>query len=197
MGTIQRDAQRLSRTLIWRGALMFLLGACAVVWPKEVLIVAMIAVALIATLFGLYEIYVAVTLRRSTPRWWLVLLHGLASLAFASLTVGAPAQSIRLWLAVIAAWLLLYGGAALCAAALVDTLRPFRRALIAWGCIDVLIAIFAVLYPNATIMGLLYFGAAYAALFGGWQLALGLWLRGSVERFAPHPRRRLSVHAHA
>lgn len=197
MVTMQRDVRRLSRTLIGRGALMLLLGASSVVWPEAVLIVGMLAVAAIATLFGLFEIYISVTLSRSTPRWWLVLLHGLASLGFASLTVEAPSLSLRLWLAVIAAWLLLYAAATWYAAALVDALRPFRRALIVWGCIDVLIAIVAVLYPNATIMGLLYLGAAYVALFGGWQLALGFWLRKSVEQFAPPPRRRLSVHAHA
>jgi len=37
-------------------------------------------------------------------------------------------------------------------------------------------------FPAMTIFALLFVGAMYAALFGAWQLAAGLWLRRTVRQ---------------
>src|SRR5690348_16394176 len=112
MTSINKELRYLSHSLIWRGAAMLALGLAAVVWPEQILILAMMIVGLIATVFGLYEVSIAFVLRRRISGWWLVLLHGLASLAFAGLSVGAPGVSLRAALIVIAAWFLFYAALA-------------------------------------------------------------------------------------
>ena len=64
MITIRQELRRLWHTLVWRGAAMLLLGLGALIWPEDVLIFAMVSVGIIATLFGLYEMTIATSLRR-------------------------------------------------------------------------------------------------------------------------------------
>lgn len=188
MISTDKELGHLANTLIWRGAGLLALGLAAAVWPEQILIAAMLAVGIIVTVFGLYEISIAFSIRRRTGRWWLVLLHGVASIAFGGLSVGAPGVSLRVALFVIAAWFLLYAGVAFGTAVLVWPTRTIRWALLIWAFFDVGLAILAVAYPAATIFALLFFGAVYAALFGGWQVVAGLWIRRAlrIHRGASH-----------
>jgi len=181
MTSMTKEFGHLSQTLVWRGAAMLALGLAAVVWPEQILILAMLIVGIVATVFGLYEISIAFAIRRRTPRWWLVLFHGATSIAFGGLSVGAPGVSLRVALIVIAIWFLVYAGLAFSAAILIRPMPFIRRALLTWGFVDVGLAIVTLVFPAMTIFALLFVGAMYAALFGAWQLAAGLWLRRTVR----------------
>jgi uncharacterized membrane protein HdeD (DUF308 family) len=181
MTSMTKELGHLSYTLVWRGAAMLALGLAAMVWPEEILILAMLIVGIVATVFGLYEISIAFAVRRRTPRWWLVLVHGATSIAFGGLSVGAPGVSLRMALIVIAIWFLVYAGLAFSAAILIRSMPFIRRALLTWGFVDVGLAIVTLVFPAMTIFALLFVGAMYAALFGAWQLAAGLWLRRTVR----------------
>ena len=187
MTTLRQELRRLWHTLVWRGAAMLALGLGALIWPEDVLIVAMISVGIIATLFGLYEMTIAISLRRKTPAWTLVLIHGTAALLFGALTAGAPGLSLRISMAVIAGWMLFYAALAVTVGILVWQAHGLGWVLVAWAGLDTVLAMVAVLYPETTIFALLYLGAAYAATFGAWQVAAGLWLRHAFK----HPRRLL------
>jgi uncharacterized membrane protein HdeD (DUF308 family) len=181
MTSINKELGHLSATLVWRGAGTLALGLAAVTWPEQILILAMLAVGIIATVFGLYEMSIAFAIRRRTRRWWLVLAHGAASIAFGGLSVGTPGVSLRVALIVIATWFLVYAAVAFGSAVVVWPMRAVRWALLAWGVFDAIVAILALVYPAATIFALLFFGAVYAALFGAWQIAAGLWLRRTLH----------------
>jgi uncharacterized membrane protein HdeD (DUF308 family) len=181
MTSINKELGHLSATLVWRGTAMLALGLAAVVWPEQILILAMLAVGIIATVFGIYEMSIAFAIRRRTRRWWLVLAHGAASVAFGGLSVGAPGVSLRVALIVIATWFLVYAAVAYGSAVVVWPMRTARWALLAWGVFDAVLGILALVYPTATIFALLFFGAVYAALFGAWQVAAGLWLRRTLR----------------
>ena len=163
---------------------MLVLGLGALIWPEDVLIFAMVSVGIIAALFGLYEITVAASIRRRTPAWTLILIHGAAVLLFGAMTVGAPGLSLRIALSFTAGWLLMYAALAVTVSILVWQVRAVRWVLIAWAGFDMVLALIAVVYPEATIFALLYFGAAFAAAFGAWQIGAGLWLRYALR----HPR---------
>jgi uncharacterized membrane protein HdeD (DUF308 family) len=193
MTTIRQELRRLWHTLVWRGGAMLLLGLGALIWPEEVLIFAMVSVGIIATVFGLYEMTVAASLGRLTPAWMLVLIHGTAVLLFGALTVGGPRLSLGTAMLLIAGWLLAYAALAVTITILIWQARAIRRVLIAWAGLDVALALIAVLYPETTIFALLYFGAAYAAVFGAWQIGAGLWLRHALQ----HPRTFSSLGAFA
>jgi len=106
MTSMTKELGHLSYTLVGRGAAMLALGLAAMVWPEEILILAMLIVGIVATVFGLYEVSIAFAIRRRSPRWWLVLVHGATSIAFGGLSVGAPGVSLRVALIVIAIWFL-------------------------------------------------------------------------------------------
>jgi len=177
MTSMSTELDRLASTFVWRGLAMLVLGFAAVVRPEEALIVAMLGVATIAIAFGIYEVSVAFAIRRRTPRWRLVLVHGVLSIGFGGLSVGEPGVSLGVALAVIASWFVVYASTTGTAAMLLWRNKAARWTLIAWGSFDVGLAILALAYPASTIFTLLFFGAVYAALFGAWQVVAGLWLR--------------------
>ena len=177
MTTIRKELRRLQHAFVWSGVAMFALGLAAVIWPEDILILAMIAVGVVATLVGLYELTIALSIVRRAPAWGLILIHGATVLLFGALTAGAPGLRLRLALTLIAGWMLLYAWLAATVAILIWNTRSARWALLIWAAIDVVLALVSVFYPEATIFALLYFGAAYAAAFGAWQLAAGLWIR--------------------
>jgi uncharacterized membrane protein HdeD (DUF308 family) len=175
MFAMTKELNRLSGTLVVRGVLMLILGVSAAVWPEPLLIAALISVGVIALLSGGYELAVALSLRSRTDGWWLVLLHGGASVAFGLLTLGGPRQPIALALAATAAWLLVYASLAWIGALLSHT-RTLRRVLFACALVHVVLAILAIAYPS-TVFSLLFFGAIYAAALGAWQIVVGILVR--------------------
>lgn len=186
MTSMTKELRRLAHSLLLRGAAMLALGLSAIIWPEPVLIAAMFTVGVIAALFGLYEVSIAIAIRRRTARWWIVLAHGAATFMFGLLSVGGPGLSLPLALLVIAGWFMLYALIALTSAMMAPPTSALRRTLIAWGCLDAGLAVLTLAYPAATIFALLFFGAVYAALFGAWQLAEGLWLRKQLQRQGSH-----------
>jgi len=180
MTTMRKELGRLSDTLLWRGIAFTMLGVAALIWPEPILIGALLTVGLLATLLGLYEMTIAASIRRRTSRWWLVLAHGVLSLGFGLLTVGASAVSFRFALAVVMLWLIAYAGVAWSAAVILRPGRRIRAALFTWGGINVLLAVVVAIYPAATIFSFLFFGAVYAAMFGVWQIAAGVSLRRTL-----------------
>ena len=79
MTTMRKELSRLSDTLLWRGVAFMILGVAALIWPEPILVGALLTVALLAALLGLYEMTIAASIRRRTSRWWLVLAHGVLS----------------------------------------------------------------------------------------------------------------------
>jgi len=114
-----------------------------------------------------------------------VTVHGFLTLAFGLMTVGAPALSLYVAVPIVIGWLLLHAGVAIGAAMISKLSWRLRAITCVWGGINVIIAVVAALYPEGTIFALLVFGAAYAALFGVWQMAVGLWLRHELRSWGP------------
>jgi uncharacterized membrane protein HdeD (DUF308 family) len=181
MISMSKELGRLSSTVVWRGLAMLVLGLAAVVWPEDVLIPAMLGVATIALVSGLYEMSIAFAIRRFTPRWRLALGYGVLSVAFGGLSIGEPGVSLRVALMVIASWFVAYGLMTGGTAILLWRNRAVRWSLIGWATFDIALAILVLAYPASTIFSLLFFGAVYAALFGAWQLMEGIWIRRTLR----------------
>ena len=176
MSMTQNEFRRIWHTLAARGAAMLLLGVGAILWPEQLLVGALILVGVLAALSGVYELSIAAALRRHTIHWRVALLDGVASVLFGGLTMGVARLSHFAALAVTTGWLILYAGFAWHTSSVVWPRRVARLSLLGFGAINVLLAILAA-YPEGTVFALLFFGAAYAAFYGAWQLAIGLWLR--------------------
>ena len=195
MSVTQIELRHVRRALTIRGSLMFLLGLGAVVWPEQILVGALILVGVLATLSGIYELSAAAALRKHTIHWRVALLDGLLSVLFGALTMGASRLSHFAALAATTGWLFLAAGFAWHTSTVVWPRRVARVSLLAWGGANILLAILAA-YPEGTVFALLLFGAAYAAFYGAWQLAIALWLRhwlGSHTGVLPISRQRVAV----
>jgi uncharacterized membrane protein HdeD (DUF308 family) len=176
MTLTQLELRRLWQTLSWRGAAMLVMGLAAMVWPEPVLVPALIAVGLVATLLGLFELSIGLPMRSRTVRR-VVITHSVLVVLFGALTAGVSALPLGVAVFVAGLWLVVYAVLAWSTAVRVGPVGAIRRPLVLWGCVNVGLAIIAVGYREATILALLFFGAAYAALFGAWQLAVGLGVR--------------------
>ena len=195
MSMTQNELRRIWHTLAARGGMMMLLGLTAVIWPEQILVGALIGVGVLAALSGIYELSIAAALRPHTIHWRVALLDGVASFLFGGLTMGVVRLPHFAALAVTTGWLLLYAGFAWHTSTVVWPRRGARLSLLAFGAVNVLLAILAA-YPEGTVFALLYFGAAYAAFYGAWQLAIGLWLRQSLHEHTgvlPHSSRHTTL----
>ena len=94
---MRRELGRLSHTLVWRGALMLLLGLGAITRPEELLILALLAVGGIATLFGLYEMSIAISIRSRAKHWRLVLYAAMTVRAARLVSAGPLRWALTLW----------------------------------------------------------------------------------------------------
>jgi uncharacterized membrane protein HdeD (DUF308 family) len=180
MSVTQHELRHVWRVLGVRGFAIFVLALAAVIWPEQLLVGALILVGVIATLSGIYELSSAATLRPRTAYWRTAFADGVMSVLFGAMTMGVARLSHFAALAVVTGWLILYAGLAWHTAGVVWERRVARVSLIAWGAVNIVLAILAV-YPEGSVFALLLFGAAYASFFGVWQLAIALWLRHSLE----------------
>jgi uncharacterized membrane protein HdeD (DUF308 family) len=177
MLSMTKELTHIAHITLLRGALMLLLGLMAVIWPASVLVAALAAVGVVATVFGLYELAIGVSLRPLTHQCPLVLLHGAATAAFGMLTLGSLGLSLEVGLVLTGGWLALYAILAAYAAVLAWATRAARWALLAWASFSLGVAIYAVVSPEVSAATVLVLGPLFAAAFGAWQLAVGLWLR--------------------
>jgi uncharacterized membrane protein HdeD (DUF308 family) len=179
MTNLRRETRRLALGFVVSGSVTFALGVLALALPESTLIASMLAVGLISVLFGLNQILSAAAIRLRAPLWRLVLAHGVLTLAFGLLTVGATRLSLSTAAGLIAAWLVVRSILAVRILVRAQPAKRIRYALTASAVIDGLGALLVVAIPAFTIFQYLFFGAVYAVVFGASQLAGGISLRGS------------------
>jgi hypothetical protein len=176
MTSLRRETRWLARGLIINGAMTLLLAFTALALTEATLIGAMLIVGLLSLMFGFNQVLTATAIRNRTPHWRLVLGHGLLSIAFGLLTVGGTALPFTVLLGCVLGWLA--GHAALAGRTAGKGMTgSIRRGLIASAIVDGAVAVLAIVLRPLTIFQFLFFGAAYAALFGVTQILAGLFLR--------------------
>jgi uncharacterized membrane protein HdeD (DUF308 family) len=178
MTNLRREARRLAIGFVLSGSLTLGLGCLALALPESTLIAGMLAVGLISVLFGLNQIFSALSLRARAPMWRFLLTYGVLTLAFGLLTVGATALTLTMAVGFITAWLAFRGIFALTVAFRVRPAKWIRYSLFGSATIDLLGAALIVAIPAFTIFQYLFFGAVYAVVLGASQLAAGAALRG-------------------
>jgi uncharacterized membrane protein HdeD (DUF308 family) len=177
MSSFDGAIRRLSSILLFAGAVMIVLATIALAWPGDVLVVALVTVGPLAVAFGAVVAALALVLRRETPRWWLLLYHGLACGGFGVLMLASPSLSLEIVAMLVATWLALYAGFLITLSDFTWRSRPTRWSLAVWAAINLGLAVAAATHPHDTVVAVLFFGAMYLAVFGVWQVAAALWLR--------------------
>jgi len=179
MDNVGLDADILARnwlSVVLRGAAALLFGLLTLFLPGFSLLVLVFAFAGYALADGVLAILSAVRQRRSEPRW-VYLLEGVFGLAVAVLTFLWPGLTLLSLLYVIAARALVAGVLQIVAALRLRKVITTEWLMAASGGLSIAIALLIVLWPGAGLLTMALWIGAYALLFGGAFLTLGLRLR--------------------
>lgn len=109
--------------------------------------------------------------------WWLIVLRGLAALLFGLIAIFWPGISLDLLVVLFGAYALVDGSIALFGAARMPPGEPRRGFMLLTGCASVAIGMISILWPQVTVVALLYFVAAWALLFGAIEIVGSLRLK--------------------
>ena len=183
-------AEELSRTWRWiliRGLAALGFALLAVVWPNLTLVTLALLLGAYALVSGAFEIAHACRLRRWFSRWWLVLCQGLLALAFGGLTLLWPQLTLTALVALAAAWSIVFGGLAVWFAFTVRRFLDGWWLPFLWGAASIGLGLLAVLWPDRTLVVVLWLLAAGAVLIGVGYLTAASRLRRLSRRIAQTP----------
>ncbi len=179
------DFERLSFTLLLRGAFAIPLAAVAIRWPEPTLVLAMVAAGGVIGTFGIFELAAGLMSGTLPSTRWFFVGHGVASIAFGVLSASIPVASAQGALALSTGWLALNASFTL-----LLTVRRWehwreRLAILAWSLMNVACAVGLVLAPPPSTFALLYALALYTFMLGIVQLVAAAWIHSaSVRRSA-------------
>jgi uncharacterized membrane protein HdeD (DUF308 family) len=191
------DLKRIYRLSWWalflRGLLGVAVGVLVLVRPLESIAAFALVIAWWAIFSGFTTTVHAVELKPVVKHWWVVLLSGLAGVAFGvAALVYYPALSLSFAVVLFAWWLMLTGALSAYAA------MQERKLGLQWGWsavaagLGIVAAAFALVFPPATL-------AAIMGLIGGFALVSGVALivaafrLRSVAHAAGQMRERVSM----
>lgn len=159
-----------------RGLAAILFGILAIIWPDVTLTFLVLLFGSYALVDGLLAIFAALTNTSGERRWWF-LFEGFVSVAIGVITFIWPAITGLALLYVIAAWAILTGILEIVAAIQLRRVISNEWWLILSGVASIVFGAAVALFPGAGALGILWFIAAYALVFGVSLVALSLKIR--------------------
>lgn len=132
--------------------------------------------------------------RRTNDRWWVLLLHGIAGIGAAAVTVLWPEITALALLYLIAAWALVIGGLEIAAAIRLRKVIEGEWLLILAGIAAVAFGVLLILFPGPGALAVVLWIGAYALVSGVLLAVLAFRLRSwARDTTIPH---RPHAHAH-
>lgn len=181
------DADTLARNW-WAVALR---GAAGILFGLITFFAPGISLAALVLLFGAYAFVdgifaiVSAVRHRTTDRWWLLLLTGLAGVAVGVMTLIWPGITALSLLYLIAAWALVTGVLQIAAAIRLRKVITGEWLLALGGIASIVFGVLLALFPGAGALAVVIWIGAYAFVFGVVLVALGFRLRGWARAGAP------------
>lgn len=173
------DASRvIQQTLYIRGFAVMALALCGLQWPDLALPLLLADIGIICMLFALADLFVAAAIRRESARSARkVSVFGFLGLGFGVGTTATMALSVAPMRMAVMAWLVLSGTAVMVWGGSLPRRERASGIFMEWGAVQLLLAFLLLVLHPTSATALRYSVAAYAAAFGGAQVALGLWIR--------------------
>ncbi len=112
--------------------------------------------------------------------WWLIVLRGLAAMGFGLVAIFWPGISLAALVTLFGFYALLDGAVTLMLALRVPAGAPGRTILMATGLAGLLVGLVSVLWPQATVLLLIYALAGWLVLFGLIAITHSLQMRKQV-----------------
>jgi len=182
-------------SLLLRGIVAILFGILCFVWPGASLYSLVLLFGFYAILDGAFNLALAFRLPREAPRWGMLLLEGILSIAAGVLTFFWPNITALVLLYFIAAWAVITGVMEISAAIRLRKLIRGELLLALMGILSILFGLLLFIYPGTGALAVIYWIGAYAVVFGVLMVALAVrlrtWWRDTTRRLqvdrAPAP----------
>jgi uncharacterized membrane protein HdeD (DUF308 family) len=120
--------------------------------------------------------------------WWLIVLRGLAALAFGLIAIFWPGISLAALVMLFGAYALLDGVITLAISLRLPAGSPGRTFLMITGLTSLLVGLVSVLWPQVTVTLLIYLLAAWLVLFGLIAIANSLQMKKQIGPDWPFSR---------
>jgi uncharacterized membrane protein HdeD (DUF308 family) len=182
-------------TLTRNWALFLVRGLVAISFGVVSILAPALSLAALVLLFGAYVFVdgvaaIVCAIRRHTggPRWWLLLLEGVAGVAAGVLTLGWPGITALVLLYLIAGWALATGVFEIGAAIRLRRTIADEVLLVLSGLASIGLGVLLILFPGPGALALILWIAVVAITSGILFVALAFRLRAWGRTHASHPQ---------
>ena len=171
-------------SLVLRGAVAVLFGVVAILWPDITLDALIILFGAFALVDGVFSIAGAMNKAGDVPRWWVLLIQGLAGIVTGILAFVWPDLTALALLYIIAAWALVTGVLEIVAAIRLRQEIEGEWMMGLAGLMAVVFGLLLVVFPGSGAVALIWLIGAFAIATGVVLIALGLRLRSLMQAMA-------------
>jgi uncharacterized membrane protein HdeD (DUF308 family) len=183
------------RWVVVRGVVGILFGIVAFLWPGFTWLALVVAFAVYAFLDGIASLVAAFRQQPGEKPWGVLVAEGLAGIAVGVLTALWPRRMAVAFVYVIGFWGILTGLLEIGAAFRLRRVIAHEWLLALAGVLSIVFGIAVWFWPRAGALALVWWCGAYAIVFGGLFIGLGLRLRRYLQHGdgdeAARARRRL------
>lgn len=160
-----------------RGVFALILGFTALLLPGAAIIAVVFLFGAYALLDGIVAIVSAVRMSHAGGRWWLLILEGVAGIAFGIVTFVWPGISALTLALLVGVWAIVTGIAAVASALQARTHIPNEWLWIIAGAVSIAAGVVILFRPAAGLFALVYLLAFYAFIAGFAFIGLAFRLR--------------------
>ncbi len=163
--------------LLLRGVVAILFAALTWLQPAITLAALIMLFGAYALVDGVLGVWMSITHRKENPRWWVLLLWGLVSIAAGVWTFIAPGITTLALLLYIAAWAIVTGVLQIVAAVRLRKEIEGEWLLGLSGLLSIVFGAMLVWAPGAGALALIWVIALYAFMFGVLMVLLAFRVR--------------------
>ena len=171
-------------TLVHNWWVILLRGIAGIIFAVLTFLAPDISLAALVLVFGAYAfadgvlaIISAIRQRGKSPRWWLLILDGLAGVSIGIITLIWPAITAIALLYLIAAWALVTGGLEIAAAIRLRKVITGEWLLVLIGIASIALGVMLALFPGTGALAVVLWIGAYALVTGILMIVLSFRLR--------------------
>jgi uncharacterized membrane protein HdeD (DUF308 family) len=196
MAVVEKLAENLAETLSRNWWVLLLRGVVAILFGVLAFMQPGISLASLVLLFGAFAFadgvlgaWTAISHRKDTENWWVLLLEGLLGVGVGALTLLNPGVTALVLLFYIAIWAMATGVLEIVTAIRLRKEIEGEWMLVLAGLASVVFGVLLMASPGAGALAVLWLIGSYAIVFGMLLVALAFRVRGAAKRIEA----RLSV----
>lgn len=168
-----------------RGVAAIVFGVLALWWPGATVVVLTAFIAAYALVDGIVAVVSAFRMRPMFDRWWVILIHGVISLAFGLLAFFNPTVSLIYIVLSVSLWMLFAAMAQFMLARAQKAMGGSPTWGIIGGVLSLALAVASVAYPGLTVLTVVALVAWFALVSGIVHLVIAFRVRSLVKAIAP------------